>query len=227
MLRTLFPERCSNCGSPGGESLCGTCRRTLRTIRNPCPGCGLGKPVRRCPRVLIQPWLVSTMVAPLRYEPPLDGYLQALKFHHNRRMGRALGLLLAEHLMDSHNRGTSVDAIVPVPLHRQRLRGRGFNQALEIARPVAAASRFPVLSTGVRRCLRTPPQTLMQTSRRPANVRGAFDVRRRLNGLVLAIVDDVITTGATVNALALALHEAGAAEVHAWAVGRAPPALND
>jgi len=164
-------------------------------------------------------------MAPLRYEYPLDRYIHALKFLPDRRMGRALGLLLADHLA-TNGADASVSALVPVPLHRRRLLQRGFNQAFEIARPIASGTNLPLLVAGIHRRVSTQPQTLINAHKRNANVRSVFQVRRRLDGLTIAIIDDVITTGATVNSLARALRGAGATDVHAWAVARAPPSAN-
>ena len=140
-------------------------------------------------------------------------------------MGRALGLLLADHLR-THDTVASVGALVPVPLHRMRRLERGFNQALEIAWPVASAMQLPVLTAGIHRRVSTRPQARISTHERRANLTGVFHVRRKLDGLTVAIIDDVVTTGATINSLARVLRSAGAAEVHAWAVARAPPSAN-
>ena len=137
-------------------------------------------------------------------------------------MGRALGLLLVEVLEDRGVAG-EVDALVPVPLHPGRLRERGFNQAFEIAWPVAAATGLPLLIHGIRRQANTRPQSLLAAQKRYLNVRGAFRTRRGLKGMTVAIIDDVITTGATVNALAASLRDAGADEIHAWALSRVVP----
>lgn len=214
-----MPERCQGCDAPAKGGLCRACLRELKPTRNPCPRCGLTRPVARCPR-LTGEWWIGSVVAPFGYESPLNQHIHALKFLAARRMGRTLGLALAAHLR-TQTALPPVDALVPVPLHRKRLLHRGFNQSVEIARVVAAQAGRPLLISGVARRLQTQPQTLLGAGPRHRNMRRAFVVRRRLDGMTLAIVDDVITTGATVNALAQALHEAGAHEVHAWAVARA------
>lgn len=110
--------------------------------------------------------------------------------------------------------------MVAVPLHRHRLLEHGYNQALEIARPVAAELKLALLIAGITRTLPTRPQIELDLQERRASVIGAFLVSRKLRGRNVAIVDDVITTGATVNSLARALTVAGAAEIQAWAVAR-------
>jgi ComF family protein len=161
-------------------------------------------------------------VSPLRYEYPLDQYIHALKFQSDRRMGRALGLVLAEQVKAT-GAAAAVDTLVPVPLHRKRLLQRGFNQAYEIAHPVASTAERSLLTAGIVRYLPTQPQSLVGARERAANVGEAFAVRRRLDGLRVAIIDDVITTGATVNSLARSLRRSGAVEVQVWAVARAAP----
>ena len=219
MLARLLPERCPVCGEGTSEAICDACRASFALVDDPCPTCGLSAPVLRCPQRAGE-WQVQRVVAPLRYEYPLDRYIHALKFMGERRMGRALGLLLASHV-ERRGRAGAVDAIVAVPLHRGRLIERGYNQALEIARPLASALDRPVLLAGISRRRPTAPQSTLRTGRRKVNVAGAFTAARDLRGRAIAVVDDVITTGATVNALAAALRGAGAREVHAWSVARA------
>jgi ComF family protein len=134
-----------------------------------------------------------------------------------REFGRALGELLVDAISAS---SAAADAIVAVPLHRSRLIERGYNQALELARPLAAATRKPLLVSGIHRRRPTAPQSQLAAAHRRQNLRGAFRVSRRIEGMHLAIVDDVMTTGATVEALAEALRSAGAASVVAWVLAR-------
>lgn len=172
----------------------------------------------RCPRPE-QGWCIEKVTAPFLYESPLDVHIQAMKFRPSRAMGRALGLLLVE-VLESRGLPEEVNALVPVPLHRGRLIERGFNQAFEIARPVAAATGLPLIIRGIHRHANTQPQSLLAAHERYRNMRDAFSIRRNLKGLNVAIVDDVITTGATVNTLAASLREAGSGEIHAWALAR-------
>jgi ComF family protein len=160
---------------------------------------------------------VRAVVAPFEYAAPLDGYVHALKYRGARNVGRALGLLLAPAA-----RMGDVDALVPVPLHPRRLRERGYNQATEISRELRQAFGLPLLLGGIERRGPYVPQTGQAAAARVRNVATAFAVVRNIAGLRIAIVDDVITTGATVNALAAALLAAGAAHCEAWAVARTP-----
>ena len=218
MLDVLFREICPACGGVSGAGFCSVCVADLPRTRDPCAGCGLGRPVARCPRQ-VAGWHVDTVVAPFAYAPPLDHHIQHLKYAGARSLGRAFGLLLTPAVRDACS---DVDALVAVPLHRTRLRERGYNQAFEIARPLGRVLGVPVLLRGIERRHPTPSQTGGNAAERRASVAEAFRVSRRLAGLRIAIVDDVITTGATVNALAAELLGAGAARCIAVAAARTP-----
>ncbi len=159
------------------------------------------------------------MLAPFTYGAPLDHYLHALKYRGARLLGRAFALLLAP-MLDALR--SDVDALVAVPLHRTRLRERGYNQAQEIARTLGRSLRLPALERGIARRAPTPTQTGQSARLRQTGVAQAFSVTRDLHGQRIAIVDDVVTTGATVNALAAELRAAGAARCVVFAVARTP-----
>ena len=218
VAEVLLPSRCAGCGIASVSGFCGGCRADLARIRRPCQHCGLPLPAALCPRQTAS-WALDTVVAPLQYAEPLSEYVQALKFAGRRHLGRALGELLVAAVRASPAAG-DVDAIVPVPLHRRRFIARGYNQAVEIAHPVAAALSIRLLIAGIRRKRATTAQAQLAATARRANLRRAFAVTRNLEGLHIAIVDDVITTGATVNALARELSLAGARSVQAWAIAR-------
>lgn len=163
--------------------------------------------------------MLDAVVAPLEYRDPVNEHIQALKFAGRRQIGRALGEILVE-AVRAIPQGRDVDAVVAVPLHRRRFLERGYNQATEIARPVAATLSVDLYVAGIRRRRATTAQAQLSASERRSNLRRAFRVTRDLSNLNIAIIDDVITTGATVNALARELKRAGASSVQAWAVAR-------
>ncbi len=218
MFERWFVDRCAGCGGslPPAAGLCGVCATELPRIGAACALCGLATPVAHCPR-RGSAWHVTAVVAPLVYRPPVDFYLHALKYHNRRTLGRALALTLAPAFATARR---SVDALVAVPLHPARHRERGYNQAEELARTLAHELGLPLLRRGVERRVPTASQTMASAQERRANVANAFAVRGDVRGLRLAIVDDVITTGATINALAATLLAAGAAQCAAWAVAR-------
>jgi ComF family protein len=218
MLERLFTEVCPACGCSSRAGFCAPCGRRFARLGQACPYCALPLPRTTCPK-LTAAWHVDFLTAPFAYAAPLDHFVLKLKFHQARRLGRALGLLLAAELPAGRE---PVDALVPMPLHPARLRERGYNQAMEIARGVAAATELALLHRGIRRVRATTPQTGSDAAHRRWNVAGAFAVERPLAGLRLAVIDDVVTTGATINALARELKSAGAAAVVGWAVARTP-----
>lgn len=149
---------------------------------------------------------------------PVDRLVQRFKFGADLATGRWLALRLAERV-----RGLERPAIVAaVPLGAARLRSRGFNQALEVAKVVGKELGIRVPMSGVDRIRDTTPQQGLGRGERSANVRGAFRCGLDVRGAHAAIVDDVVTTGATVAALAQALKDAGAARVSVWALARTP-----
>ena len=216
-MRRLFTESCPGCGLASAGGFCRVCAAEIPRIVQACRRCGLAQPVARCPRALMA-WDVDAVVAPFSYAPPLDHYLQALKYRRARALGRALALLLVPEL-GSLGR---VDALAAVPLHRTRLRERGYNQAQEIARVLARELGAPALTRGIARRFATPAQAGQGARERRRGVARAFQVARDLTRCCVAIVDDVVTTGATVNALAAELKAAGAARCVVIAVARTP-----
>jgi ComF family protein len=219
-LRGLGSGPCARCGAHTAQGFCVDCRRDFVRVSEPCRRCGLsrgtGDPRHRCPGESCT-WGIDEMAVPFEYAPPLTPFLHALKYGRQRSLGLALGELLRDALV---GRDLVWDAIVVVPLHPARLRQRAFNQADEIARPIARAFSSPILTRGIHRCIDTPPQTTLGRQARLASPGSAFAVRRELAGLTIAIVDDVVTTGATMSALAGALRDAGAGRIVGLAVAR-------
>jgi ComF family protein len=165
------------------------------------------------------PWHVDVTAAPFEYAAPLDHHVHAFKYNGARLLGRAFALLLRPLLA---RWAADVDALVPVPLHRTRLRERGYNQARELARTLSGELRLPVLERGIGRHEGAASQTGQSARGRRESMADAFRVERSLAGLRVAIVDDVVTTGATVNALAAELRAAGASRCVVFAVARTP-----
>ena len=158
-------------------------------------------------------------IARFAYRFPLDRLVQRFKYGGDLAIGRWLAERLAERVQEAPR----PDLLVVPPLGAARLRERGFNQALEIARTVGRRLGVRVDARTVVRCRETPPQASLDRRARAANLRGAFACGTALRGRHVAIVDAVLTTGATADAIARVLKAAGAERVSAWAVSRAPP----
>jgi ComF family protein len=214
-LDMLAGADCLLCGCPsGGGPVCASCVEMLpRHIVPACPRCALptpgGVPCGRC--LAIRPAFDATHAA-FDYAFPLDVLVQALKYRHHL----ALGDFFARWLPSL----AAADVVVPMPLHPRRLAERGFNQAVEIARPFARAAGVALELDGVTRVRDTPPQVNLPHGERLGNLRGAFVCRRRFDGLKVAVVDDVMTTGTSLDALARCLKASGAARVDNWVVAR-------
>ncbi|MDH4323719.1 MAG: double zinc ribbon domain-containing protein [Betaproteobacteria bacterium] len=215
-----FGGRCFLCRGAAGAVLCAECDADLPRLVGPlCPRCALAAPAGEvCGRCLAHPPAYDATVAALGYEFPADTLVQALKFRGELALAPLLGALLAARLP----RAAPVDCVLPVPLAAARLRARGFNQAMEIARHVARATGSRLEPALAERSRDTAAQVDLPHDARARNVRGAFRCARALEGAAVAVVDDVMTTGATLDELAGTLKRAGAARVVNWVVARTP-----
>jgi len=230
LLAFLLPQDCMVCGAAiratAGRDwpVCPACEQSLpRLPRDRCPVCALptrdGFPCGACQTKA--PAFDATL-APFVYAFPVDRLILSLKYQHRLALsgwcGRQLALELASHAPDS-----PPDLILPMPLHPRRLAERGFNQALELARPLAHLTGLPIVLDGVARNLNTPPQASLPWKERKKNIRGAFLCRRDFGGRHVLVLDDVMTTGATLDELAGCLKQRGAARVTNLVLARTLP----
>jgi len=228
VVATLLPPVCILCGVAGiansrrNRDLCLPCQQSLPWAGSQCVRCALPLSVTAvealCGRCQTQPPAFEVCLSPFHYQAPLDYLLPGLKFSGRLALARLLGELMAQWLDSVVD--VPPEQIIPVPLHATRLRERGFNQAVELARPIARHFDLPLNLHGVRRTRATPPQSDLSRKERLKNIRGAFEVIRPLNGRVV-IIDDVMTTGSTAHELAGALLNAGAEQVEVWVCARA------
>ena len=219
----LLPWRCLLCGDAGadGLDLCAACAAELPRNTACCARCGLPLPraVASCGACQRKPPPWDAAWAPFRYGWPLDRLEARYKFGRDLAAGRTL----AELWRRTPAPAARPALILPVPLHRSRLRRRGYNQALELARPLGRALGVPVRHGWLLRPRATVAQTELDAAARRRNVRRAFILREgvRLPAHV-ALLDDVMTTGATLAECARVLRRAGVTRVDAWAMARAP-----
>ena len=218
----LLPWRCLLCGDAGadGLDLCAACAAELPRNTNCCTRCALPlpNPTPLCGACQRKPPPWQAAWAPFRYGWPLDRLEARYKFGRELAAGRTLGAL-----WKALPPPVRPALILPVPLHRARLRERGYNQALELARPLGRALGIPVRHDLLQRPRATAAQTELDAAARRRNVRGAFAVRpdAALPAHVV-VLDDVMTTGATLAECARVLRRAGVARVDVWALARAP-----
>lgn len=172
-----------------------------------------------CAACFARPRRFDAAFAALRLESPVREAIHALKYGARLDRARLLGELMAEALSDRAE--PLPDLLIPMPLHRWRLMRRGFNQAGEIARALARRLNLPVDVRCARRVRATADQIGLDAVQRRRNLRGAFSINRDLAGLSVALIDDVMTTGATFDELARAARRAGAARIEVWAAARA------
>ncbi|MNM92232.1 DNA utilization protein GntX [compost metagenome] len=218
----LFPPRCLVCAEPGvtGRDLCVACGAGLPRPVASCRGCALPLVVadddQRCGACRQHTSPLDEVRAAFIYAAPVDGLLRRFKFHQDLAAGRLLASLMQAWLADAERPA----ALIPVPLHASRLRQRGYDQALELARPLSCALGVP-LWQGLQRVRATAPQSELDATARRRNLRSAFAVQAPVPAHVV-LVDDVMTTGATLHAAAKTLRRAGALRVDAWVCARVP-----
>jgi ComF family protein len=204
----LLPPRCVLCGDRGQPPCLDLCRACTADLPTPgVPFTGESGPLRTC-------------IAPFGYGYPMDHLVQALKYRGQLAVGRVLGTLLGERL-EALGLHSGVDVVLPVPLHPARHSARGFNQSAEIGRWVARRLRLRLDPRVAVRHRDTRPQVGLAVEHRHRNLAGAFAASTTARGLRIAIVDDVTTTGRTLQELAGVLIAAGASSVDGWCVARA------
>jgi ComF family protein len=212
----LFGGSCFLCRGAARALLCPACDADLPRLSQPlCPRCALLSPGGAvCGRCLAEPPRYDATVAALAYAFPADVLIQALKFRGELALAPLLAGLLSRRIAARE----AIDLVLPVPLAPRRLRERGYNQSAEIARLLAGHAPLKLLLC--ERSRDTAAQAELPWAERRRNVRGAFRCSRAIPGGTVAVVDDVMTTGATLDEMAATLKRAGARRVVNWVVAR-------
>jgi ComF family protein len=212
-LDLLFPQRCISCGREG-DYICHSCRQSLLLITPPvCPRCGRPQPSGvLCSGCINWPAEIDGIRSPFVFDGVMRQAIHELKYRNLRTLAETLAKLLHDYLMANPVPG---DVLVPVPLHQKRLRERGYNQSSLLTRKLGKLTGLPVVDDCLIRQRQAPPQVrTASVSERQSNVAGAFSCRgQRLRGKQVLLIDDVTTSGATLDACAVALKSAGAASV--------------
>jgi ComF family protein len=233
ILDFILPTSCSYCCTPIGDSgipyFCSSCWADFAPIQGPaCPCCGIpfgspealtNSPTHLCGSCRTNPPLFDQALSIGYFEGPLREAVLQYKYRPCRALGRPLGKWMAENIRIAED----IDIVIPVPLHVKRLKQRGFNQALLLAHQVSDVFRIPISCDNLLRVRYTRPQVELSGEERIKNVVGAFGLKEpeALKGKQVVIVDDVFTTGATMNECAAVLKSAGAAQVNAITLARA------
>jgi len=235
-ISQLFRRACLMCKSTNTRNclICADCKHSLPTIKHACTACSLPLPTNKLPAPKAQQYLCGAClknpifergISLAEYKYPISTLIIDIKHNANFIAGRALGELLAEKVICNYQDPTMPhsllpDYMVPVPLHHWRLRQRGFNQSLELAKTLKRNTRIPILTKGIKRIQHTSPQQSLKAAERIKNLTGAFKVSTDLSGKHIAIVDDVVTTGTTARILAKELKQAGATRIDLWSIAR-------
>lgn len=229
LVQWIYTPRCLLCGHPGqkrdGEAidLCGSCQSRLPLNETACFICALPLPENTvagsiCGRCQKKQPAFDVSLSVFRYQQPAVWLVQQLKFNERLSHARVLGNMLAYEVLKCE---LLPECIIPVPLYKRRLRQRGFNQSVELAKPVAQKTGLPMELSLVERVRSTESQTGLDAKQRRKNIKGAFRIVGPVAYRHVAIIDDVVTTGSTVNEIARLLKKAGVECVEVWSLARA------
>lgn len=219
-IQRQLKQDCCLCGTASGTHLvCAACHESLPRHSLACPVCAAPGSSEVCGECLKHPPAFDRTSAALDYTFPVDKLIQAYKYHHQLALAHLFGALLSRTVREQPR----PDIIIPMPLHPIRLRERGFNQAHEIAKHLNKDLGVPLAAQRLHRVVNTVSQATLDWEARKKNMKGAFACDAPLNGQHIVLIDDVMTSGATLNAAAKTLKHAGAAQVSLWVVARALP----
>ncbi len=225
LVNALFKQKCLLCDAnidalqPNIHEACMACLNDLPWHpKTSCPQCGLSSSGQLCGSCISSPPDFDATHAVFLYDFPIDAMMQRYKYGNMLSLCAFFGALLSEKVdMET------VDLIIPMPMHPARIKERGFNQALEIAKVLVKNYKGKLDYKSAIRQKLTPPQTSLPLKERVKNIKEAFAVNADLAGKRIAIVDDVMTTGASLNELAKILKKAGASHVECWVIARTLP----
>ncbi len=228
LVDLIYPPVCAGCGGevePTGPPACDACLHSTPRIERPvCQTCGssVENPhTKRCPECPEKAYYHRARALLDYQDETVKHLIHGLKFQFQTGLAAPLGALLLN-AFDDYFKDEHYDAIVPVPLHRRRKRQREFNQATLIAQAIHTKHNLPIVENVVARTRHTKPQTSVAPPKRKTNVVGAFEVKdaSQIEGARLLIVDDIYTTGSTINELSRVLIEAGAKHVDVLTLSR-------
>ncbi|WP_041267047.1 ComF family protein [Geotalea daltonii] len=232
LLDIIFPPLCHLCRvyipNAGDVHLCTSCLEQLHPVASPlCPICGVPFATEdgidhRCGACSVRRPAYVAARAAFVFDGPIQELIHRFKYAHKTHLSRPLALMTARHLADFAGQ-TAADIVIPVPLHKKRLRWRSYNQAILLAAVLSKEWRIPLSRNALQRTRWTEPQINLAADERQQNVKGAFAVAEpeRVADRRIILIDDVFTTGSTVEECAKTLKKAGAAEIFIITVARA------
>ena len=222
ITRVLDPGLCLGCSHAldPGQYFCDACGNTLKCVSTPCSLCGLDNQSSNsiCARCLYDPPRWQKMIAPLVYQGSRRDLWLQLKFSDSLHLANSLTTHLINHFRNSK---PAPEVLLPVPLHRKRLLERGYNQAFEIARILSRLLDIPVDTRALHRIRNTDSQSGLSANQREKNILKAFAYATSSSYSHVAVVDDIVTTGSTVNEITKTLHRGGVKYVEVWGIARA------
>ncbi|EIJ43167.1 putative amidophosphoribosyltransferase [Beggiatoa alba B18LD] len=219
-LNWFLPQSCFLCGTENEQAICASCLQALARTEQACLRCGahLTTPHQVCGHCLRHPPPYQRLQAAFAYTYPTTKLIQAAKFHNNLAVLHFLGQWMARCMLLNN----PPDVLIPIPLHPQRLRTRGYNQAVELAKQVSFLTKIPYDDVACIRHKNTSPQTRLSAHLRRENLKDAFSVLyTRPQWQRVCLIDDVVTTGSTVKELAHELRRAGIKQVDVWCCAKA------
>lgn len=209
----------------GARHLCSPCEHTLPVIEHACKHCGIPLYTKQrltCGACQAQAPVYHQLFALYHYTHPINGWIHQFKFHQNFTQGRLFSEQMIHAIKTTwYDEKPLPTLLIPVPLANSRLRNRGFNQAIELAKPIA--KHFSGISLETKLCqrvIKTKPQSSLHSNERQKNIKNAFSVTGSLRDAHIAIIDDVVTTGGTVSELSLACKKKGARQIDIWCIAR-------
>ena len=223
----LFVPCCVLCDAKTtmNMSLCEACLEDLPRIKDSCYRCGM--PLKNkleialCGQCQLSPPPIDYLISSLEYAYPVGYLISQLKFQYQLSHAKIFSQLLLTKLETYYKQSAMPEIIIPIPLHKKRIRERGFNQALEIARPIAKTLNIPLATRLIQRVKYTQAQSLLNAKERRKNLHNSFAITQAISAEHIVLLDDVVTTGATVYELAYLLKKQGVKTVGVWSVARA------
>ncbi len=204
-------------------SLCSSCVDNLPLIKKPCLTCATPMPDNsrsiKCGKCIIHPPIQTKTISAFEYKQPVDQLITKYKFHYDFTAGHILIKTFIKSI--KQNNSNLPEAIIPVPLHRKKIKRRGFNQSIEIAKIIVKDLGIPILRSHVIRIKNTDPQSSLPSNKRTDNLKNAFELKKEIPYKHIAIIDDIYTTGSTITSVAKLLKKNGVENIEIWCLARA------